>query len=157
MLNKPGGRALTRHQDLTGLRTGRLVVVRMERDEPHDECVGKIRWVCQCDCGKVVRLSAGQAKQNRSCGCHAHPVTCAEDLTGRLFGRWTAEARAKGSWLCRCACGNTRVIAPAKLLGGASKSCGCLSAEAAFSKSPRPKRQKPRPWYLPDVRNKYAE
>lgn len=57
-----------------------------------------------------------------------------EDLTGQQFGRLTAMHRvpaAEGSgggmrWLCRCSCGNERVVLASNLLCGHTKSCGCL-------------------------------
>lgn len=30
---------------------------------------GAIIWLCQCDCGKQVKLSATDLKRNKSCGC----------------------------------------------------------------------------------------
>ena len=55
--------------DKTGLRYGRLVVVRLERRE------GSIGWVCHCDCGnkdywaKSTNLNRGRSGI-RACGCN---------------------------------------------------------------------------------------
>jgi hypothetical protein len=47
------------------------------------------------------------------------------DLTGRVFGRLTALRRLPGGkWLCRCECGNEKVVFGANLK--TTKSCGCL-------------------------------
>lgn len=53
--------------DITGQRFHRLVVLGQA---PQQEA-GKIRWRCQCDCGKVVILPAGNMKNGhtKSCGC----------------------------------------------------------------------------------------
>lgn len=57
------------------------------------------------------------------------------DLTGREFGRLkvlsrTENSKSKGTrWLCRCECGEERVIFASNLMRGTSLSCGCLSAE----------------------------
>jgi very-short-patch-repair endonuclease len=62
-------------------------------------------------------------------------MSALKDLTGKQFGRLTAvEPTNKriGSfvvWKCFCTCGNVRYIQSSSLLGGVSKSCGCLQKE----------------------------
>lgn len=57
------------------------------------------------------------------------------DLTGRHFGRLTAEKLVGntdykvGKWLCKCECGNTAVVLASNLTGGHTRSCGCLRVE----------------------------
>lgn len=57
------------------------------------------------------------------------------DHTGRSYGRWTVIQRAENNrhnqprWLCRCECGNEKVVPAGALVSGASRSCGCLSQE----------------------------
>jgi hypothetical protein len=58
------------------------------------------------------------------------------DLTGQRFGRWLVLERApnrgaKVQWLCRCECGTERAVYSRHLRGGASRSCGCLTAEVS--------------------------
>lgn len=58
-----------------------------------------------------------------------------QDLTGQKFSRLTVVKRApnKGSqtqWFCQCECGICKSVARSALLGGLTKSCGCLNAEA---------------------------
>lgn len=65
----------------------------------------------------------------------------AEDLTGRRYGRYTVIGRAESyisksgtyqtRWLCRCDCGNERIVFAQALKSGHSKSCGCLQKETA--------------------------
>lgn len=60
-----------------------------------------------------------------------------EDLTGRKFGRLIAISYAGRNdygnhvWLCRCNCGNEKIIYKGSLLKnpGGVKSCGCLQKE----------------------------
>ena len=47
------------------------------------------------------------------------------DLTGRVFGQWTALRYEQGMWLCRCTCGVERRILASTLNAGKSRSCGC--------------------------------
>ena len=61
------------------------------------------------------------------------------DLTGMKFGRLTvvefAEHRLSASgvkkryWLCKCECGNQKIVYTKCLVNGGSKSCGCLNKE----------------------------
>ena len=56
-------------EDLSGQVFGRLKVLHRGESRPHGG--GKPRWVCQCDCGKVVNVPAARLKggSNKSCGC----------------------------------------------------------------------------------------
>lgn len=62
-------------------------------------------------------------------------INPAWDLYGKTFGRWTVLARSENSmngstrWLCRCQCGQQRVVAGLSLRRGVSKSCGCRRVE----------------------------
>ena len=59
-----------------------------------------------------------------------------KDLTGQKFGKLTAikpvgkSKHGNYCWLCKCDCGNEKVIASASLLNGGTKSCGCLLISA---------------------------
>lgn len=63
------------------------------------------------------------------------------DLTGERFGYLTVIERVKNGkgrgvkYLCRCDCGNEKIVASALLRNGHTKSCGCLHDEVA--KRPR--------------------
>lgn len=53
------------------------------------------------------------------------------DLTSRKFGKLTVEKYAfskngRAGWLCKCECGNEKVVSSGDLLYGQVKSCGCL-------------------------------
>ena len=53
--------------DLVGKKFGRLVVTRKDTDSHKKGTF----WICQCDCGNVVSVSAGALKSDntKSCGC----------------------------------------------------------------------------------------
>lgn len=61
--------------------------------------------------------------------------TVAEDLSGRVFGRWAVQSRAgqtstkRATWHCKCSCGTEKVVEGINLRNGLSKSCGCLRRE----------------------------
>ncbi len=54
------------------------------------------------------------------------------DLTGKRFGMLTVLSQADKNkcnhivWLCKCDCGNTSLVESGSLIGGRTKSCGCL-------------------------------
>jgi hypothetical protein len=56
--------------DITGKRFGRLTVISIaERGTKHK----KIKWLCQCDCGKQTITTADMMRSGRtkSCGCYS--------------------------------------------------------------------------------------
>lgn len=58
-----------------------------------------------------------------------------KDRTGDKYGRLTVishsgkDHRNKHLWLCKCRCGNEKVVVGDNLSSGKSNSCGCLKAE----------------------------
>lgn len=60
------------------------------------------------------------------------------DLTGQRFGRLIVIEKAENSktkygtvikWLCKCDCGNTRIVPTGELKKGRCKHCGCLKVK----------------------------
>lgn len=55
-----------------------------------------------------------------------------KDITGQRFSRLIAiKYIGQSKWLCKCDCGNQKIIDGRKLRKGETKSCGCLSLEQA--------------------------
>ena len=53
-------------------------------------------------------------------------------LPGKRYGRLVAiREDVDKKWLCKCDCGNTKVILGASLKSGVTRSCGCLRKEKA--------------------------
>jgi len=54
---------------------------------------------------------------------------------GDVFGRWVVLGLRgknkwnKNMWECLCQCGTERVVEQGNLIGGHSKSCGCIGKE----------------------------
>lgn len=54
------------------------------------------------------------------------------DLTGQRFGKLVAikcvgqDKHKNALWMCKCDCGRTKTVASRSLVGGSTKSCGCL-------------------------------
>lgn len=60
------------------------------------------------------------------------------DLAGNTFGRWAVISRSANigrvpAWLCRCECGEERVVRGGDLRDGKSRSCGCLQSDVVSS------------------------
>lgn len=59
----------------------------------------------------------------------------AMDLTGQKYGRMTVislserQPNKSTKWLCRCECGNERIVHHSALRGGGTKSCGCFRSD----------------------------
>lgn len=59
-------------KSLQGQRIGALVVLSMLERNKH----GNSRWLCRCDCGKLVPVwyQHLKTKKSKSCGCRIKPV-----------------------------------------------------------------------------------
>lgn len=57
------------------------------------------------------------------------------NLEGQRFGRWEViqhkgqTSKGTSLWLCRCSCGNTKIVLYSSLRSGQSQSCGCLKKQ----------------------------
>lgn len=115
--------------DLTGERFHHLLVLKRDISQkyrlPH--------WICECDCGKILSIPAGQLKSvRRSCGCHRKKdPTLRTKLLNKTFGRLIVIGASPrpSFWKCRCECGNDLEVFESSLKNGSSKSCGCLRVE----------------------------
>lgn len=111
--------------DLTGMKFGKWTVL---------EYVGKSKWLCRCECGTERNIESGSLRRGKttSCGCTSKQQY---DLTGQKFGRWTVIERADSDnhgnsmWLCKCECGNVKIVQGSNLTQGKTVSCGCLQKE----------------------------
>lgn len=128
--------------DLTGQRFGRLAVLERSLERP----ASRLRWLCQCDCGnmKIVSAKALRNRDTRSCGCLVRELAskrCSLVLDGQRFGRWMVIKRAfdkpslESRWLCRCDCGNMKVVLGSSLSQGRSQSCGCFAVETTIKRN----------------------
>lgn len=96
-------------------------------------------WRCRCKCG-TIKLVDGYSLTHEislSCGCRRHQNTGrpAEDASGKLFGRTTAQRRISGfkrpRYECKCVCGKIHTAYLSSLKSGRVQSCGCYRSEVA--------------------------
>lgn len=62
---------MTRKIDLTGQRFGSIAVIGEDTCGQGKDKEKRVRWICQCDCGKVWSVRGSNLRQGntRSCGC----------------------------------------------------------------------------------------
>ena len=80
---------------------------------------------CRCECGteKLVRKDTLRSGRTKSCGCQKlRPIPA-----GTRFGLLTVVSyEGNSNWLCKCDCGNEKIVPRPLLLKGHTTSCGCL-------------------------------
>lgn len=97
--------------------------------------------MCQCECSNLKSVSRATLRsgKTKSCGCLQRENTSkanTKDLVGQRFGRLTVIERdttktgGNAYWLCKCDCGNPKLISVSSShLGKSTLSCGCLQKE----------------------------
>jgi len=109
--------------DLTGQRFGHLTAKKH---------IGKSRWICLCDCGRMTEAAAGNLKKGHvtSCGC-ARGL----GIVGKRFGALTVLRRIdKDHYECLCDCGEKCTRSYGGLMHGGTTSC-CSCTEKRRSPS----------------------
>lgn len=126
------GKANTKN--LSGKKFGHLTAL-----EPTERrSGGSIVWKCQCDCGNITYVIAGNltSGHTKSCGCglfnNLHPASL--DLIGKKFYNLTVVKKLPSKnnetrWLCKCECGNMCEAIGWHLTSGVKGSCGCLKSK----------------------------
>jgi hypothetical protein len=119
-------------QDLTGLKFGKLTVIKPINQTPRKQYL----WLCKCDCGENAIIQTGNLKNGhtKSCGCLKHQTTNLLDLENKRFGKLIATNQTKKPnrrtlRLCICDCGNTTYVLTTRLISGITQSCGCFKLE----------------------------
>lgn len=135
-------------RDITGERFGHLVGIKKI------DGTTRTKWLFRCDCGNEVEaylsnVTSGKTQScGKQCGLKPHPYVSKKkkgyrgDLTGKRFGRLLVVKRLEDEdgwtrFLCKCDCGNEKVVRGMGLKYGTTQSCGCLHKEnvrkSAFS------------------------
>lgn len=97
-------------------------------------------YECTCECGSEKHVfgtaSALTHDKLKSCGC-LRAEAKEKVKPGMRFGRLTVLEKSKErigkkkviGWVCKCDCGNIKIIPSPTLLSVESRSCGCLNNE----------------------------
>lgn len=116
--------------NLTGKKFGKLTVLKL-----HESGDYKLtKWTCICECGNEKNYINSQLTTGKitSCGCeYKNKDKTRINLIGNVYGRLTVikKSEKQSMWLCKCECGNEKIVYSSSLYSGASKSCGCLRIE----------------------------
>lgn len=124
-------------KEFLGQKFGRLTVIG---EVPKEERGCKQRLlICQCDCGNIVNVRAGNLSSGNStsCGCFAKDNArqlYERAVIGERFGRLVCKLtyyddNDKRRALCICDCGNQTDVSVNDLFSKQTRSCGCLRAE----------------------------
>ena len=141
--HKSCGCGHTHIKDLTGQKFGRLTVLSFTGELTDNY---NALWLCQCDCGNKVIVSANKLIDDRgtkSCGCLAiesRQIAAQNNLLhleGQKFGRLTALYRIKIDnkyyYHCICDCGAEKDVPVSALTTGKTLSCGCVNSKGEYA------------------------
>lgn len=116
--------------DLIGKRIDKLLVLSFDSIKS-----GRKSYLCLCDCGNEIILNTKYLNRKdkvypKSCGCNKdHILKKRSDLTGQVFGKLTAisyhssDKRGGAKWLCKCECGNDKIVQARDMIYGKINSC----------------------------------
>ena len=117
-----------------GSQYGHLTVLSLSSIRGH---IGLVQWLCSCDCGKEVLIPGAYLLCGKRTSC-GH-VRSKEILTGKTFGQWIVigpkefkplkDGRRRTVYLCKCSCGNEKLVNAAQLISGSTKSCRSCTDE----------------------------
>ena len=122
-----------RTTDETGNRYGRLMVLEYagSGEGKHRHA----RWLCRCNCGEETTIDGTRLRSEKSPSCGCGRII---NEVGNRYGKLTVLGRAQNNkhgtaqWLCRCDCGEKKVILGNCLRAGHTESCGCLWKEVMY-------------------------
>ena len=115
--------------NLLGRVFGELTVI-----EDLGKIDGRYSWKCQCSCGntKISNSPYLKSGDTSTCGDRIHKLGPRVNLTGNKYGKLevlsfshTTPSNSMSNYLCKCACGNEKVITHGSLQSGSALSCGC--------------------------------
>lgn len=118
-------------KDLSGQKFGDLTAIK-----PTSKRQGSnIIWECLCSCGNIHYVSSNDLLKGavKSCGCQQYNrKNTIIEMVGKRFGKLIVISEAgkniDGSYnyLCKCDCGNQKIINGVSLRKGITTSCGCI-------------------------------
>lgn len=136
------------NNDLTGKKFGMLTVIKDTKKRNKN---GRKIYLCRCECGNEKEITSGSLHAGtRSCGCLLHQDKY-DNLIGKKFAKLTVikevekSSQSQRKFLCKCECGNEKVILGANLIYGESTSCGCNKGYVEGTKLDMIKREKAYP------------
>lgn len=129
--NKSCGCLMGKRKDLSGQKFGHLTALSYYGVGENESGA---QWLCKCDCGKEIVVSAKNLIHHDITSCGCMKTRC--NLIGHRYGRLLVVSKAESKngrayWNCVCDCGNTKVVSSCCLSTGKTTSCGCYKREKA--------------------------
>lgn len=116
--------------DISGKKYNFLTAIK------RSEIPGK--WIFKCDCGNIVTKTKTDVVRGttKSCGCKTIQLNREAQIismVGKVFGKLTvikecgADKDGSLNYLCKCACGNYKIVNGCSLRNRSTSSCGCIN------------------------------
>lgn len=140
---------LTPKTDLAGQTFGEIKVIKQTDDYISPTGHHKTRWLCECSCGKELKLTKEKLTHRTLPHCgdkkrhqdnHGKPSVSIGDTFGELEviakaeNHYTPSGIKKPQWLCRCSCGREIIIQQQRLVLNEKTHCGCLRKSKTSTK-----------------------
>lgn len=88
-----------------------------------------IHYICQCDCGHILRVSKNSLKHRKIDGCEQCFTNYFKDYIGTQINGWFIQdfikKNNKSYFKCICNCGVEKVVNAYNIINNKSKDCGC--------------------------------
>lgn len=93
----------------------------------HGDSRGNAYWLCECECGNTRIISGYCFRHGKISLCQCHYIN---KMLNRRFGslivvEFSCMKKRQYYFLCKCDCGNEKVVRAGHLLDGTTISCGC--------------------------------
>jgi hypothetical protein len=117
-------------RDLTGQQFGRLTAIRLSHCDIRWH---HLFWLCKCSCGGEQAIVASDLTSGKRISCGQ--CKRIKDITGQRFGNLLIikavyqDKKNAWHWLCKCDCGNEKIISGVNIRSGHTQSCGCYNRE----------------------------
>jgi hypothetical protein len=121
-------------KDLSGLRVGKLLVIKRVEDHLSGKKKKRIsKWLVRCDCGRefeILAYSLTSSHPTHSC----RRCMGVKDLSGKKFGELIVLKRdfvkcKEAKWFCKCSCGSIVSVLSRHLQNGGTKRCWACKVE----------------------------
>lgn len=117
-------------KDLVGKKFNRFTVIKFAFKKHTANF-----WECVCDCGNIRNRSTSELQTNKikSCGCLRKENHCQNTRAvkeGNVYGHmevlsFAGTEKGRSKFLCKCVCGNEKILWSSNLRDGKTVSCGC--------------------------------
>lgn len=124
--------------DLTGQKINKWLV--LERDKTKK---GTAYWICQCECGTIKSVCGSSLRNGASKSCGCERIKKSRENNGKFineignrYGKLLVIAKDeelsiqkhRAQWICKCDCGNTKIVSSKCLREKKTLSCGCIGS-----------------------------